>query len=105
VQFSYQDDCIEDIKITLKKEERTLIQLMFQVKFQTNLYFEIVEQRYVVVNKSQELTDIEILDSVILTSYPTKGISLKGSLKIKMDSIKYVLLVWWFYLDSQSQMF
>lgn len=75
VRFSYQDDVIDVFKVTLKKEKRTLNQVLFQLKYQTNLDFEVVGQRYVIVNKSRDQAGIETLDRVILTSYLTKGIS------------------------------
>ena len=75
VRFSYQDDVIGVFKVTFKKEKRTLNQVLFQLKYQTNLDFEVVGQRYVIVNKSRDRAGIETLDRVILTSYLTKGIS------------------------------
>jgi hypothetical protein len=75
VRFSYQDDLISDFKITLKKEQRTLSELLFELQLQTKLDFEIISERYIVVNKSKNTRNIEELDRIILTSYLTKGIS------------------------------
>ncbi|TXE19935.1 hypothetical protein ES692_01360 [Psychroserpens burtonensis] len=75
VRFSYQDDIINDFKITLKREQRTLNQVLFELQLQTKLTFEIIGQRYIVVYKLKNNTNIEKLDRIVITSYLTKGIS------------------------------
>jgi hypothetical protein len=75
VRFSYQDDIINDFKITLKREQRTLNQVLFELEVQTKLTFEIIGQRYIIVYKLKNNTNIEKLDRILITSYLTKGIS------------------------------
>mgnify|MGYP001986523100 CR=1 FL=1 len=75
VRFSYQDDLLTDLTITLEKDERTLSQLLVEINLQTDLDFEVVAQRYIVVNRSQNNIDIETLDRVVLKSYLANGIS------------------------------
>ena len=75
VRFSYQDEVIDDIKITLEERERSLTQLLDELKTKTQLDFEIIAKRYVVVNKLQNEMTIQELDNIILNSYLTKGIS------------------------------
>jgi len=75
VKFSYKDAIINDLKITLNNEERTLNELLFEIKNLTQLDFEIVAKRYIVVNSLDNETRIQELDRIVLNSYLTKGVS------------------------------
>nr|WP_321228186.1 TonB-dependent receptor [uncultured Psychroserpens sp.] len=75
VRFSYQNDGIIDLKITLENKERTLIQLLEEFKKETQLDFEVIANRYIIVNKFKNEVTLHQLDKVIVNSYLTKGIS------------------------------
>ena len=75
VRFSYQNDGIIDLKITLENKERTLTQLLEELKKETQLDFEVIANRYIIVNKLKNGTTLHQLDKVIINSYLTKGIS------------------------------
>ncbi len=75
VRFSYQNDGITGLKITLKNKERTLIQLLEELKNETRLDFEVIANRYIIVNKFKNEVTLHQLDKVIVNSYLTKGIS------------------------------
>jgi hypothetical protein len=65
---------------------------LFQLKYQTNLDFEVVGQRYVIVNKSRDQAGIETLDRVILTSYLSKGISKNKNASYQIRSTRLGIL-------------
>jgi hypothetical protein len=92
VRFSYQDDLLTDLKITLEKEERTLSQLLAEIKLQTDLDFEVIAQRYIVVNRLQNYIDVEALDRVILTSYLTNGISKNKNASYEIRPVRLGIL-------------
>lgn len=75
VRFSYEDAIIDNFKITIKNEERTLTDLLVELNSLTNLDFEIVAKRYIIVNMAEADKMSQELDDVIVTSYLTKGIS------------------------------
>lgn len=84
VKFSYYDKLLTDKTITLKKEKRSLNQVLSEVEIQTNLKFEILDNRYIIVNSNIVESDIQELEKIIITSYLTKGISKRkdGSFQI-----------------------
>ncbi|WP_299226190.1 TonB-dependent receptor [uncultured Psychroserpens sp.] len=75
VKFSYNDDIVQAKIINLKGEKRTINELLTAIEEQTNLRFEIINKRYIVVNKNLTGSDIQELDRVVVNSYLTKGIS------------------------------
>jgi len=75
VKFSYYDHILDDQTISLKKEKRSLDQVLSEVELQTSLKFEIIDNRYIIVNKNITEADLQELEKVIITSYLTKGIS------------------------------
>ena len=75
VRFSYEDAIIDNFKITIKNEERTLTDLLVELNSLTNLDFEIVAERYIIVNTAEADKMSQELDDVVVTSYLTKGIS------------------------------
>jgi len=75
VRFSYNNDVLKQKRIDLKKEKRSLTQLLRILETQTGLSFEIVANRYIIVNKTKTNVVIEALDKIIINGYLTKGIS------------------------------
>jgi hypothetical protein len=75
VRFSFQDDNLIGKKITLKKEKRTLSQLLDAIRKKTKLDFDVIANRYIVVNASKFSSSFQELDKIIINSYLTKGIS------------------------------
>ncbi len=75
VRFSYYDNILPDKAISLKKEKRTLSEVLSEIEFQTQLNFEVVDHRYIIVNKRTSEERIQELEKVVITSYLAKGIS------------------------------
>lgn len=75
VRFSYDDTVIVNKTINLIRKERTLSQVLASITEQTNLKFELISNRYIIVNASENSFDIQELNKVVLNSYLTKGIS------------------------------
>lgn len=75
VRFSYNDIVITDKTISLKKEKRTLAELLESIAAQTGLEFELISNRYIIVNAAEGSFDIQELNKIVLNSYLTKGIS------------------------------
>ncbi|MEM5564338.1 TonB-dependent receptor [Psychroserpens sp. AS72] len=75
VRFSFQDDNIVGIKITLNKEKRSLQELLDAIKKKTKLDFDVIANRYIVVNASKLNSNIQELEKIIINSYLTKGIT------------------------------
>ena len=75
VLFSYKDDYVKDKNVSFSREKRTLSEVLNQLQKLTGLYFEVIENRYVVVSLNQEkITSINDLEEVLVKSYLTKGI-------------------------------
>lgn len=89
VRFSYYDDLLADKTLSLKKEKRSLIQVLSEIESQTNLKFEILDNRYIIVNNKKDEVDIQELDKVIINSYLAKGISKRkdGTYQIKPTNL------------------
>ena len=89
VRFSYYDQLLTDKTVSLKKEKRTLSQVLSEIEIQTNLKFEVIDNRYIIVNNNKVEAHIQELDKVIINSYLTKGISKQkdGSYQIKPTSL------------------
>ncbi len=75
VRFSYNDAILADQTVTLHRAERTLSQVLTSVSVQTNLEFERISDRYIIVNTIDRTLDIQELNKIVLNSYLTKGIS------------------------------
>ena len=84
VRFSYQDKIIANTFLSLKKEKRSLSQLLEVIKTQTGLSFELIANRYIIVNNSNNKLHIQELDKIILNSYLTKGISKQKDASFKI---------------------
>ena len=75
VLFSYNDYDISKKRISLKRQKRTLAEVLEALKLQTKLYYKIIDNRYIVVNKfPKEKIKVNELDIVVVRSYLTKGI-------------------------------
>ncbi|WP_299334091.1 TonB-dependent receptor [uncultured Psychroserpens sp.] len=85
VRFSYQDAIIANTTINLTKEKRSLSQLLRTVEAKTGLSFELVVNRYIIVNQARDEVYIQELDKIILNSYLTKGISKQKDASFKID--------------------
>ncbi|WP_204346522.1 TonB-dependent receptor domain-containing protein [Psychroserpens algicola] len=75
IKFSYNDEVIINKRLNLKREKRSLQQVLTALETQTKLTFEIIANRYVIVNAPGSETEIQELDKIILKSYLTNGIS------------------------------
>ncbi|MBO6607117.1 TonB-dependent receptor domain-containing protein [Psychroserpens sp.] len=89
VRFSYQDEVISNKVITLNKEKWTLTRLLAVMTSQTNLRFERIAERYIIVNNANEIAKLQQLERIVLNSYLANGISKQknGSYKIRPNSL------------------
>ena len=89
VRFSYQDEVIAEKVITLKKRKWNLTRLLQVVTVQTDLKFEVVASRYIIVNNASEMARLQQLERIVLNSYLANGISKQkdGSYKIRPNSL------------------
>ena len=75
VRFSYLDQVLKDKKISLKKADRTLDQVLYEISVLTSLNFQKIDERYIIVYESKATKkNIQLLDNVVITGYLTKGI-------------------------------
>jgi hypothetical protein len=85
VLFSYKDDYVKDKKISLVRKKRTLSETLSELQEATKLYYNVVDQRYIIVSKVEgNQTITENLDKVVIRSYLAKGIekNSQGTYKI-----------------------
>ena len=85
VLFSYKDADISNNRISLKREIRSLTQVLDAFKLRTKLDYKIVNNRYIIINQfEQQNIAINELDKVIIRSYLTKGVkkNIDGSYKL-----------------------
>ncbi|WCO02621.1 TonB-dependent receptor domain-containing protein [Psychroserpens ponticola] len=92
VRFSYYDNLLADKTISLNKEKRSLHQVLSEIEILTNLKFEIINDRYIIINNNNNNnaeTDIQELEKVVINSFLTKGISKRkdGTYKINPRSL------------------
>ncbi|WP_460219510.1 TonB-dependent receptor domain-containing protein [Psychroserpens sp. MEBiC05023] len=85
VRFSYNDASIAHKTISLKREKRTLKELLSAIEIQSGLRFEVLANRYVIVNKVDYNVNVQELDKIILNSYLTKGISKQKDASYQID--------------------
>jgi len=75
VLFSYKDDYLKDKKITIVGQKLTLTELLEVLQKETSLYFNLIENRYIIVSLvNDKQVKTEVLDKVVLRSYLAKGI-------------------------------
>ncbi|WP_299128757.1 TonB-dependent receptor [uncultured Winogradskyella sp.] len=85
VLFSYKDDYVKDKKISLDLKKRTLSETLNKLQEVTKLYYNVVDQRYVIVSQFENNQTItEHLDRIVIRSYLAKGIekNSQGAYKI-----------------------
>ena len=75
VRFSYYDSVLGEKTVTLKREKRSLKEVLSEIEIQTSLKFEVLDNRYIIVYNNNEEANIQELDRVIVNSYLAKGIS------------------------------
>ncbi|PKQ45306.1 TonB-dependent receptor [Confluentibacter flavum] len=93
ISFSYADSTIEDKVAVLPNEDLTLDNALNVLKTDINLDFEVLNNRFIVIKKS-DLEDKEIilktqrLEEVVVTNYLTAGITKlnDGAITIKPES-------------------
>ena len=79
VRFSYQDSLVNNKFISLKRNKRTLSQVIEEIEINSTFNFEKINQRYIIVKEKEKekekvLSGIQILDNILITGYLTKGI-------------------------------
>ncbi|WP_298514911.1 TonB-dependent receptor [uncultured Kordia sp.] len=94
VRFSYSENLIDSsIKISLDSRERTLEEVLIEIESQTNLLFERINVRYIIIktkDTQENLNNIQQLDKVLITSYLSRGISKNkdGSFQINPNKLQ-----------------
>lgn len=89
VLFSYKDEDLVEKRITIKREKRTLIEVLEAIKALTKLNYKVLNNRYVIINQSLEKTaSFNALDKVIVRSYLTKGIEKNSDGSYKIQPLK-----------------
>lgn len=75
VLFSYKDDYVKYKKISLDRKKRTLSETLNELQEATKLYYNVVDQRYIIISQVKDNQTItENLDKVVIRSYLAKGI-------------------------------
>jgi len=74
IRFSYQDSLLIGKRVTLKKADRTLAQILEELSDETTFKFQHINERYIIVVASTNLAIVQQLNNVIITGYLTKGI-------------------------------
>ncbi len=85
VRFSYPDAVMSSKTITLVEKERSLKDLLSDIELQTELTFEVIDNRYIIVKTNKEAPDLQTLERVVVTSYLTKGITKQKDASFKID--------------------
>jgi len=95
VRFSYNDEILTDQKISFTAEFQTLSEIIFNLNNTSELFFEKVSERNIIVlssNPSKINTEIEeqILEEIVLENYLTYGIQKQkdGSFRISPKELK-----------------
>ena len=91
ISFSYADNTIKDKTVFLPKEYLTFSEALEFLKLETNLNFEILNQRFVVIKQAQvdkTIGNTQRLEEIVVTNYLTTGITKlnDGSLNIKPET-------------------
>ena len=92
VKFSYQDEIISNQKVNLIGEQRTLNQTLNEIELQTNFKFEVIANRYIVVNNFSKDIIVQELDKVVLNSYLAKGITKQKDASFKIKPLQLSIL-------------
>lgn len=91
VSFSYVDDAIKTKQATQVKDDLTLQEALEFLKLETNLDFELLDNRFVVIKKPQRdsnLYNTQRLEEIVISNYLTSGITKlnDGSVNIKPET-------------------
>jgi hypothetical protein len=87
IRFSFSQEAIKDVIITLEKELLDLEVLLVLLTEQTSLNFEKVSQNQVIIiPKDASDTDVEALKQIILKAYVTSGIDKNKDGSITIDT-------------------
>ena len=93
VLFSYNDNDIINKRISLKRQKRTLREVLQALEFPVKLSYKIVNNRYIIINQFlKENIDVNELDKVIVRSYLTKGIEKNNDASFKLLPSKLGIL-------------
>ena len=93
VLFSYNDNDIINKSISLKRQKRTLREVLQALEFPVKLSYKIVNNRYIIINQFvKENIDVNELDKVIVRSYLTKGIEKNNDASFKLLPSKLGIL-------------
>jgi len=93
ISFSYADETIKDLNILLPPSNLTLSEALNILKEATLLEFDLLDERFVVIKTTKEESDntsnIQTLNEIIITSYLIPGISRSndGTITIKSDKL------------------
>jgi len=71
VKFSYPNNLVTDIKISLEKKLRNLDDIFFDITYLTNIKFNRLDSKYIYLTK----VNSEKLNEIVVQSYLTTGIS------------------------------
>ncbi|MDP5061809.1 MAG: hypothetical protein NWP64_07815, partial [Maribacter sp.] len=86
IKFSFPDLILLDKKLTLSEKSRTLSEILDAISFSTNLEFEYVNARYIIIkNSNKSAIDFRHLNEVVIKHYLVEGLSknANGSFHIK----------------------
>ncbi|WP_298236837.1 TonB-dependent receptor plug domain-containing protein [uncultured Algibacter sp.] len=92
IRFSYADELLKDIKLILPERDLTLIDILNFISTETNLNFELLNNRFIVVTekKADNLDDYntQILEEIVVVNYLTTGVTKlnDGSIAIKPET-------------------
>ena len=93
VIFSYQDDDISNKRMSLKREKRTIREVLESLELLTKLSYKIVNNRYIIINHFlKENVNIHELDKVIIRSYLTEGVKKINNGSFKLSPSKLGIL-------------
>ncbi|WP_282032290.1 TonB-dependent receptor domain-containing protein [Winogradskyella eximia] len=93
VLFSYKDEDLSKNRITIKREKRTLLEVLAAIKDVTDLNYKVLNNRYVIINQNSEKdVDFNALDKVVIRSYLTKGIKKNSDGSYNIQPVKLGIL-------------
>ncbi|GAA4959138.1 FecR domain-containing protein [Algibacter aquimarinus] len=91
VSFSYADKTIKDLKANPLKNDLSLEEALEFLKLETNLDFEIINNRFITIKKAKKRKSLfytQRLDEIIVSNFLTSGITKlnDGSINIKPEA-------------------
>ena len=93
VRFSYQNSYVEEKQFTIVNGNYSLKEVLDAIALQTNLQFEIVDSRYIIVTKNNPIiAKIQLLDDIIIHGYLARGISKNKDASYKIDPLTLEIL-------------